>query len=249
MKSITSGLAEGVGPVFAFRCLHQQLPIPFADALEAAVFGVVKELVAHGLGVALQQRGDIHAVNGAAGGKRRAGEGGDGGEQVDGGGERITHRARRNASGCPHDAGHALTALEGADFAVAQRTGGAAVVLEAEPGAVVGGENDIGVIREFQLAQQVEDATHLGVEVLDGVDVGAFGIGVADVVGHIERDVRHRIGQVEEERALLVFLDEGDAAIRAAAGDGALVHREFDDLLVLHQRGLPFREGGLRVLP
>ena len=49
-------------------------------------------------------------------------------------------------SGRPHDAGDAHAALESGSFAIAEGKGGAAVVLEAKPWAVVGGEDDEGVL-------------------------------------------------------------------------------------------------------
>ncbi len=46
------------------------------------------------------------------------------------------------------------------------------------------------------------------VEVLDGVDVGPLRIGVADIIGHIQRNVRHGVGQIVEEWACLVLVNE-----------------------------------------
>ena len=101
----------------------------------------------------------------------------------------------------------------------------AAVVLELEPRAVVGGEDDVGVVGEAELADRLHEAADLGVDVLDDALVGVLRVGVVDVLRNEERDVRHAVRQVEEERLVLVGGDELDRLVGVAAGDGALVDR------------------------
>ena len=123
------------------------------------------------------------------------------------------------------------------------------MVAERQPRAVVGGINNVGVVGEFQFIQRFEQAPHLGVNVLDGVDVGVLGVRIAQLVGYIQRDVRHGVWEVHEEGLVFVVLDEIDGLLGVAASDGALVHGQLDDSLVLEQWCLPLVEGGLGIVP
>ena len=107
------------------------------------------------------------------------------------------------------------------------------MMAERQPGAVVGGINDVCVAGELQFVQRLEKSTYLGVDVLDGVDVGVLGVGIAYLVRDIKRDVRHGVREIYEEGLVLVGLDEIDRLLGVAASDGALVYRQFDDFLVL----------------
>ena len=51
-----------------------------------------------------------------------------------------------------HDARLADTALESGPLAFPERQGGARVIAVGEPGPVVGGEDDQGIVGEFQAA-------------------------------------------------------------------------------------------------
>ena len=104
-------------------------------------------------------------------------------------------------------------------------------------------------VHELQVIDRLEQAAHLSVDVLDGVDVGLLGIGIAHFVGYIQRDVRHGVRQVHEERLVLVGLDEVDGLLRVPARDGALVDGQLDNLLVLKERRLPLGECGLGISP
>lgn len=83
----------------------------------------------------------------------------------------------------------------------------------------------------------------------DDVGVGVGGIGVADVIGHVEGDVRHGVGEVEEEGLVLVRLDKVHGLLGVATGDGALINGEFDDFFVLHEGSFPLGESGLGIGP
>ena len=123
------------------------------------------------------------------------------------------------------------------------------MVPELEPGTIVGGIDDVGFLRELELIENVKEAAHLGVNVLDGVDVGVLGIGIADVVGDIKGNVGHGMGQIDKEGLFPVGLDEIDGLLGAASGDRALVDRQLDDLFILEEGRLPLGEGRLRVVP
>ena len=94
---------------------------------------------------------------------------------------------------------------------------------ERQPGAVVACEDHVGSLDEAQFVERVEQPAHLRVEVLDRVHIGLPRIGIADVVGHIERNMRHRVGQVDEKRPGAVPAHKVDRPLRAAAGDGPLI--------------------------
>ena len=232
-----------------FALWQQEFPIVFPDASRRALRGVVEELGAGRVGVGGEQGGDVHAVDLPVGGERSADEAGDGGEQVDGRGELVAGGPGGDASGSPHHAGHALAALEVGALAVAERLGRSAVVLEREPRAVVAGVDDVGVFRETFLAQRVHEPADLRIDVLDDALVGVFRVGITDVLRHEERDVRHAVGQVEEEGLVFVRGDEPDGAVGVAAGDRALVAGHLDDLLVSHERRVPVLHIGGLVRP
>ena len=123
------------------------------------------------------------------------------------------------------------------------------MVSELEPGPIVRRVNNVGVVGEFQVVQRLEQATDLGVDVLDDVDVSVLRIWVADFIRHVERNVRHGMRQVDEERLVLVGRNEVDGLLGVAPRDRALVHGQLDDFLVLEERGLPLSERRLRVVP
>ena len=84
------------------------------------------------------------------------------------------------------------------------------MVFEGKPGAVVGGVENVGVVGEFEFIQRFEKTTDLGIDVFDGVDVSVLRVGVANFIGNVERNVRHGMRDVDEERLVLVGLDEVD---------------------------------------
>ena len=84
---------------------------------------------------------------------------------------------------------------------------------------------------------------------LDDIDVGALGVGIANVIRHVERNVRHGVREVEEEGLFFIRLNELNRFVGVAAGDGALIDGELDDFLILHEGSFPVREGGLGIGP
>lgn len=239
-----------VWDVFGFSALFdEKLVITNADALEVATRGVVDELVSGPFVVSLDESGNVHAIDFTIPGKRGSGEPGNGGEEVDGSAKLVTGCSRWNATGRPHDTGDTLSSLESGSFAFAKWTGGSTMVFELKPGAVVGGEDEVGIFGEFQFAKKVGDPPDLLVDVLDDVDVGLLGIRVAFFIGDVERDVRHGVGEVEEKGFVLVRLDELEGSVGIAPGDRSLVNGKFDDFVVFHERGLPLGESRFRIVP
>ena len=102
---------------------------------------------------------------------------------------------------------------------------------------------------ELQFAEEIGDAADFVVDVFDDIRVGVGGISVADVIGHIKGNVRHGVGEVEEEGLVLVRLDKVHGLLGVATGDGALINGEFDDFFVLHEGSFPLGEGGLGIGP
>ena len=124
-------------------------------------------------------------------------------------------------------------------------------MLEAKPRAVVGGENDEGVFGDLFFAQSGDEAADLGIDVLDDIDVGIFGILVLNFIRDVEGDVGHGVWKIEEEWFFFggAVCDELDGFVGIAAGDGALVNGDFDDLFILYERGIPFGESAFRIVP
>ena len=103
--------------------LDEQFPIVAAQALDVASGGVVQKFLARGFSLrAFPKTADIQTINFLSLGQRLAGEGGDGGENVDGPGEFIANCTRRN-SRAAHHTGHALAALKSGPLAFAQQPG------------------------------------------------------------------------------------------------------------------------------
>ena len=69
---------------------------------------------------------------------------------------------------------------------------------------------------------------------LNYVSVCVERIWVADFIWHVEWDVRHRVGQIKEERFVLIAFDELDRLVGISPGDGPLIDWHFEDFVVLH---------------
>src|SRR5262249_61815121 len=92
--------------------------------------------------------------------------------------------------------------------------------LVAPPGAVVAAEDDERPALQAQLRQRRYELAHAPVDLLDGVAVGAARAAAGEALPGEERDVRHRVGEVEEERPVAVRPDETDGLFDVAAGGG-----------------------------
>jgi hypothetical protein len=103
-----------------------------------------------------------------------------------------------------------LSAFKGSAFALAERSGRSTVVFELKPRAIVGCEDEVSVLGELEFAKKVCNTADFGVDVLNYVSVCVEGIRIADFIWHVEWDVRHGVGQIKEERFVLIALDELD---------------------------------------
>lgn len=133
---------------------EDQLPtaVPRDDGLQL-VLRVIKSVIGMGVGCGFgagKQGHDVFPIDGMIGqfGPDVLGQGG---QDVDGHEHCIAGGACWDLLRPAHDAGDAFAAFPGGSFALAQGTGGAAVIAIAEPRAVVGGENDQGVVGETVL--------------------------------------------------------------------------------------------------
>ena len=95
------------------------------------------------------------------------------------------------------------------------------------------------VFRSTPLASSPKDAPHRRVDLLDHVAIKPLRRLASKWLTDVEWHVGHRVRQVEEERLILVPIDERDGAPGVEAGQAALVFiRDFriDDFVSLDQR-------------
>ena len=83
-----------------------------------------------------------------------------------------------------------------------------------EPRAVVRGENDPCFVVEAVPLQSVKDLPDRPIDLLDDVSIETARRFAAEFVAHAERDMRHAVGQIQEERAVLVPVDEFHRPLR-----------------------------------
>jgi len=119
-------------------------------------------------------------------GRGRAGDGGDGGEQIDAGDRRRINVFARGDARPVHEERYADAAFVDVAFAGAeQRVFGGGLLRRAfiAQAAVVGSDDDDGVFREAERGELFADAAEPGVEAFDHRGVGGRGasVGVAGV--------------------------------------------------------------------
>ena len=71
--------------------------------------------------------------------------------------------------------------------------------------------------------QRVHDLADGPIDLLDDVAVEAALGFAAKFITHMQRHVRHVVGEVEEERAVFVVLDELDGVFRVPGGELVLI--------------------------
>ncbi len=101
----------------------------------------------------------------------------------------------------------------------------------AEPGAVVGSENNERVVAEVVSLEGCEDFADGPIDLLHHVaEQAALGL-AGELFTHVQRHVDHRVRDVEEERLVVVTVDEVDGVFRVPGGELALfLRRDFRDL-------------------
>ena len=92
------------------------------------------------------------------------------------------------------------------------------MVAVGQPRAVVGGENDECVFVELMPAQRVEDLAHAPVDFHHHVTKQPGFALALEFFRNIKRHMHHGVGQVHEERIVLVLLNELHSALGVLRG-------------------------------
>ena len=100
---------------------------------------------------------------------------------------------------------------------------GRAVVAEAQPRPVVRREDDQRALVEAEALQGGEHFAHRPVDFLDHVAVEAQGRMAAEFVAHVQRHVRHAVGEIEEEGPRGAALDELYSPLGVPRGELLLI--------------------------
>ena len=116
---------------------------------------------------AVEDFGDVEAIDDAVGGGLRSCDFCDGGHEVYGGSDEVVGRAGGNFSGSADDERDTEAALVGACFSTAERFAISGVRSFSPPGAVVAGEDDVGVVIEAKFFDFIEEAAGVEVEFFD----------------------------------------------------------------------------------
>ena len=154
----------------------------------------MKEFMAGGfLSLVHPEVGDIEPVDSFSCRQGGSGDCCDGRQDINRSGELGTDRSGRDAWP-PHDTGDSLSPLEGRALPVPERPCGTAMVPEGKPWTIVCGVDHVGLLGQVQLVEGVQQAPDLGIDMLDSVDIGVLGVGVAHVVWNVERNMRHGVG-------------------------------------------------------
>ena len=122
-----------------------------------------------------------------------------------------------------HDTRDAQPAFPACSLALAQRTSRAGVIAVAQPGPVVGREDDERILRQAVGLECPHDLAHRRVDFLDHVAIQALARLTSIAVADMERHVRHRVREVKEEGLILVTFDKGNRSLGVEARQPALV--------------------------
>ena len=114
-----------------------------------------------------------------------------------------------------------------------------------QPGAVIGGKDNQGVIIHAMLLKRVKDTAGVVVDFLDYIAIDSTGTFSFEVLGNEKGRVGHGVGEVDEKGFLFfyAFLDEPNAFIGDSPGNGPLIERKFNAFLFTHQGNLVLELG------
>ncbi len=110
------------------------------------------------------------------------------------------------------------------------------MLVENQPRAVVGSENDHRVFAQAFLLQHLHDLADAIINFLDDIAIKAARTFAFETLGGEKRDVRHAVSQVKKERPVPFLLDEPDRFLNVAFGNCRLLRRALDDFGVAHER-------------
>jgi hypothetical protein len=108
------------------------------------------------------------------------------------------------------------------------------VLTKGQPRPVVTREQHQGVPIDAGGFERVEHLAHAPIDLLDDVTVHATGAVAGKFIRPRERNVRQRVGQIEEERRAPVVADEPNCMLGQSLRQGAMIHWPLDHLIVLH---------------
>ena len=215
---------------------EDEFPFVDPDAGEEAA-AVVEVAVARAFfGFAEEEGGGVVAIEGAVIGEGGTGEFGEGGEEVEGGEDFIAGRTRGDFAGPAGDERDARAAFPSGHFPATEGSRRAGVVAGDEgfaagfraasgfdPGAIVGGEDDERFSVELEFLEFFEDLPGGPIDLFNGIAVGTVCGAVFELGGRSEGNVRHVVGEVEEEGFVFVFLEVGEGFTGVVGGDGVPV--------------------------
>ena len=145
----------------------------------------------------------------------------------------------------PEDRRFAHAALERVAFAATQQAGRAPVGVVDQPRPIVRGEDDERPLVEAELLQGGDDPSHAPVDLLDRIGVKTRRVAPGELRRGEERDVHHRVGEVDEEGPFAVRSNELDGLLRIAAGDRVLVGGALDFRFIVEDGDVVVRRIGL----
>ena len=104
------------------------------------------------------------------------------------------------------------------------------MVPEVQPRPVITREDDQRIVRHTVSIECLENLPGRPVHLLHDVAVQALVARAPESLGHAQRDMGHRVGEVEKEGAVTVTIDEVDGAFRIADRESVLVRQLVDRL-------------------
>ncbi len=135
-----------------------------------------------------------------------------------------------------HHTGHPDTAFETRPLPLTKRPSTASVLAIAQPRAVVGGEDDEGILLQAILPQGLEHLAHRPVDFFDNIPIEPLPRPPGKTRSDKDRDVRHGMRQIEEEGRPGTALDERDRPLRVAPGQLGLIGSFLDHPIPIDQR-------------
>jgi hypothetical protein len=91
------------------------------------------------------------------------------------------------------------------------------------PRAIVGGEDHPGIFFETVAFERVHDLADGPIDFFDDIAVKAPLGFAAEFVAHVQRDVRHVVGEVEKEWTILMRINEFDGMFGVPGGELVLI--------------------------
>ena len=216
---------------------EEEFPIATAHGQQIALVVVneVSRVRIGGSAVTPEDGPDVESIN-LTRRQGRAGQASHGRQHIDGHQRRVVGTPPRNMPRPAHHTRHPDTAFETGPLAFSERPGTTAVFAIAQPGAVVGGEDHQRVLLQTALLQGLEHLAHRPVDFFDNIPIEPLPGTSGKTRSGKDRNVRHGMGQIEEEGRSGIALDERDRPLRVAAGQLRLIRSLLDHPIPIDQR-------------